>query len=79
MPDGESFTSCTLPTSLEVTGVCFCMLEHILDVGAEGSVQGADVGAVGTVVQKYPMVFVTADPKDVVAAGTVRKCWFLPG
>jgi len=40
---------------------------NILDVGAEGTVQGGDVRAAGTV-----------EHKDVVAAGTVRKCWFCP-
>jgi len=84
LPERESFTSCALPPSLEVTGMCLCSLGNILDVGAEGTVQDGDVGAVGTVVQKDvgafgtvvqrdTMAFGTVDQMDVVAAGTVRK------
>jgi len=36
VPEAERFTSCALPTFLEVTGMCFSMMESILDVGAEG-------------------------------------------
>jgi len=84
LPESEVFTFCALPPSLEVTGMCRCSLGNILDVGAEGTVQGGDVGAfgtvvqedvraVGTVVQKDVVAFGTVDKKDVVAAGTVRK------
>jgi len=45
VPESEMFPPCALPTSLEVTGMCFCMLGNILDAGAEGTVQGGDVGA----------------------------------
>jgi len=62
LPESESVTSCALPPSLEVTGMCLCSLGNILGVGAEGSVLGGDVGAVGTVVQK-----------DVGAFGTVAQ------
>jgi len=48
-------------------------------VGAQGTVQGADVGSGGNVVQKDVLDFSTVEQKDVVAAGTVRKCWFCPG
>jgi len=50
-----------------------CSLGNILDVGAEGTVQGGDVGAFGTVAQGGVMAFGTVDQKDVVAAGTIRK------
>jgi len=73
LPDCESFTSCALPPSLELTGMYLCSLRNILDVGAEGTVQGGDVGAFGTVVQKDVGAFATVDQKDVVAEGTVRK------
>jgi len=84
LPESESVTSCALTPSLEVTGMCLCSLGNILDVGADGTVQGGDVGAVGTVVQKDVgafgtvvqrdvMAFGTVDQKDSVAAGTVRK------
>jgi len=53
--------------------MCLCTLGNILDVGAEGTVQGGDVGAFGTVVQKDVGAFGTVDQKYVVAAGTVRK------
>jgi len=79
MPEGESFTSCALPPSLGVTGMCLCTLGNILDVRAEGNVQDGDVGAVGTVVQKDVGAFGTVDQKEVVAAGTVQKCGFFPG
>jgi len=70
--------------------MCLCTLGNILDVGAEGTVQGGDVWAVGTVVQKDVVAFGTVDQKDVVAFGTadqkdavpactIRKCWFCPG
>jgi len=39
--------------------MCFCTLGNILCVGAEGTVQGGEVGAVGAVVQKYLRAFVT--------------------
>jgi len=45
MSESESFTSCALPPSEEVTGLCLCMLGKVLDVGAEGTVQGGDVVA----------------------------------
>jgi len=59
--------------------MCLCMLRNIVDVGAEGPVQGADVGAVGTVVQKDVGAFGTVEQNDVLAAGTVRKCCICPG
>jgi len=73
LPESESFTSWPLPPSLEVTGMCLCSLGKILDVGAEGTVQGGDVGAVGTVVRKDVVAVGTVAQKDVVAAGAVRK------
>jgi len=73
LPESESFTSCALPPSLEVTGMCRSSLGNILDVGTDGCVRGGDVGAVGTVVQKDVGAFDTVEQKDVVAAGTVRK------
>jgi len=90
LPESDTFTSCTLPAPLDVKGRCLCTLGNILDVGAEGSVQGGDMGAVDTVVQKDVgafgnvdqndvVAFGTVDQKDVVAAGTDRKCWFCPG
>jgi len=79
MPESGIFTSCALPPSKEVTGMCLCMLRNILDVRVEGTVQGGDVGAVGTFVQKDVGAFGTVKQRDVVAAGTVRKCWLCPG
>jgi len=38
------------PHTHSVAGMCLCMLVNILDVGAEGTVQGSHVGAVGYVV-----------------------------
>jgi len=73
LAESESFTSCALPPSLKVTGMCVCTLGNILGVGVEGTVQGGDVGAFGTVVQNDVGAFGTVDHKDVVAAGTVRK------
>jgi len=78
LPKRGSFTSCAIPPSLQVTGMCFCTLGNILDVGAEGTVQGGDVGAVGTVVQKRRGGLWHQDQNDVVAAGTVRKIWVWP-
>jgi len=46
--------------------MCWCSVRNILDVGAEGTVQGGDVEAVGTVVQKDVGAFGTVDQKDVV-------------
>jgi len=89
LPDSDSSTSCALPPSLEVKGMCLYSLGNILDVGAEDTVQAGDVGAVGTVVQKDVGAFGTVDQKEVVAvgtvdqknvvaAGTVRKIWVFP-
>jgi len=36
-------------------------------------------GTLGTVVQKDVEAFGIFEQKDVVAAGTIRKCWFCPG
>jgi len=62
LPESEIFASGALPPPLEVSGLCLCSLRNTLDVGAEGTVQGGDVGA-----------FCTVDQKDVVPAGTVQK------
>jgi len=77
LPESESFTSCALPPSLEVTGMCLCSLGNILDVGAEGTVRGGDVGAVGTVVQEDVRAFGTVVQKDVrpLAPSTKRTLW----
>jgi len=74
VPESESFNSCALPPSLEVTGMCLSSLGNILDVGFDGTVQGGHVVAVCTVVQKDVGDFGTVEQKEVVAAGTVRKC-----
>jgi len=58
-----------------MTGMCFCILGIIMDVGAECTVHAGDVGAVGTVDQKNVLAVGTVDQKEVVAAGTVPNCW----
>jgi len=52
---------------------------NILHVGAESTVQGGDMGAVGTVVQNVVWAFDTVEQKDVVAAGCVKNCWSCAG
>jgi len=78
VPEGERFTSCALPPSLELTEMCFFMLGNFVDVGAEIIIQGGNVGDVGTFDQKYVGPLLTVEKKEVMAAGTVRNFWFWP-